>query len=420
MPHFVHSVRIHPDLVCVIGQIALLNKFDRVLVLDSPSHQLLSYDTTFQLGDFYLSTLCFRHTLFKESPVIPAMFLLHERKFQDHHREFFTVCKTLVPSLRSTSHPFVTDEERSIVNSISDVLPNVPQLRCWNHIFRDIRRWLRAHGAPSIDIAIYLEDVRGIFHLSSQKEYTEAVAEMKHKWSAPFYDYYCKNIQPDIRSIAHWAIEKYHVYNPYSGITTNQAESLNTVLKNLQEWQESPPDCMILALNYLQSYYRMEIMRGVHGTGNYHLHAQFKNLSNEPPFTEEVVYSPAEIVQRIKTKSFESSDGNSYLSSTQAVIKPTSQIERAQHVIAERKISFDPSLKTFTVLGSGDKPQAVKLFPKETCTCVSTVQCYHILAAKLSIGMQNLEHQRKPFNLSQLRKNARAKTEKNLAAKCQE
>lgn len=42
---------------------------------------------------------------------------------------------------------------------------------------------------------------------------------------------------------------------------------------------------------------------------------------------------------------------------------------------------FDSGLHTFTVLGSENKPQAVKLFPTPTCTCPSTSQCYHILAA---------------------------------------
>ena len=37
MPDFVHSVCVHPDLVCVIGQKALLNEFDQVLLLDTPS-----------------------------------------------------------------------------------------------------------------------------------------------------------------------------------------------------------------------------------------------------------------------------------------------------------------------------------------------------------------------------------------------
>lgn len=61
---------------------------------------------------------------------------------------------------------------------------------------------------------------------------------------------------------------------------------------------------MILALYYLQSYYKMEIMRGIHGMGNYHLHTQFKDLLNEPLFVEDEVYSPAEIVKRIKTNNF--------------------------------------------------------------------------------------------------------------------
>lgn len=62
------------------------------------------------------------------------------------------------------------------------------------------------------------------------REYSE-FAKMKSRWSAPFYDYCSKNIQPDITSTASWSIEEFKVYNPYSGVTTNQAESLNTVLK---------------------------------------------------------------------------------------------------------------------------------------------------------------------------------------------
>jgi len=79
MPDFLHTIRTHPDLVCVCGQRELLEDLERVLLLDLPSAQLLSYDTTFQLSDFYVSALCFRHTLFKEAPVITAAFLVHEK-----------------------------------------------------------------------------------------------------------------------------------------------------------------------------------------------------------------------------------------------------------------------------------------------------------------------------------------------------
>ena len=115
-------------------------------------------------------------------------------------------------------------------------------------------------ATPCQDISVYLSDIRDLFHLPTEEEYTSKLASMKQKWSAPFSDYYTNQIHPDVHSIARWAIESYGVYHPYSGVTNNQSESLNHVLKQLQEWCELPLDCMILALNHLQSYYKVEIV----------------------------------------------------------------------------------------------------------------------------------------------------------------
>ena len=75
-----------------------------------------------------MSVLCFRRVLFKESPVIPAAMLLHKRKFEEYDKEFLSTCKKLVQSLKSATCPLVTDEERSIVNAVGEVLPQIPQL----------------------------------------------------------------------------------------------------------------------------------------------------------------------------------------------------------------------------------------------------------------------------------------------------
>ena len=88
MPEFVHKIETYPDMLCVCGHKAILDQFDKVL-LHSPSPQLMSYDTTFQPGDFYVSVFTFCHTLFKESPVIPATFLIHEQKFPYCHEQLF-------------------------------------------------------------------------------------------------------------------------------------------------------------------------------------------------------------------------------------------------------------------------------------------------------------------------------------------
>ena len=102
----------------------------------------MSYDTTFQLGDFYVSVLTFRHTLFKESPVIPAVFMLREQQFQQCHEQLLQETLMHVPALNRTKHPLVLDEEKGIVNAVTGKLPGVTRLRCWNHIIRDGTRWL--------------------------------------------------------------------------------------------------------------------------------------------------------------------------------------------------------------------------------------------------------------------------------------
>ena len=57
----------------------------------------------------------------------------------------------------------------------------------------------------------------------------------------------------------------------------------------------------------------------------------------------------------------------------------SSQTSRANLVLTEDRISFDPKLGVFIVKNSKGKHHAVTLFPKQTCTCPSTAECYHII-----------------------------------------
>lgn len=122
---------------------------------------------------------------------------------------------------------------------------------------------------------MYLSDIKDFFHLPTQEEYNDTLKELAAKWSAPFYHYYQQQIHADINSIARWAIEPHGhgIYNPFSGVTSHQAESLNCVLKHLSDWREAPVDCMVLVFYYLQSYFQMEIYQGKQNLGCYHLYS---------------------------------------------------------------------------------------------------------------------------------------------------
>lgn len=229
-PGFVWKITTFPDLVCVCGLQELLDELDRVLLLDSPS-QLLSYDTTFQLGDFYVSPLLFRHVVFKQCPCIPAMFLIHERKFTATHKEILKACVERVPALVKAKCPLVTDKEKAIVNAIRTELPAVKVLHCWNHIFRDVRMWCRKHGAPAGDISLYCDHLFQLFHSPTELEYETRLEEQRQVWDSTFESYYMKEIHPDVcQSIGRWVLQEYHVYNPYSGVTNNQSESFNRLV----------------------------------------------------------------------------------------------------------------------------------------------------------------------------------------------
>ena len=110
---FVKVIRTHPDLIVVCGLDLILEEMEMVLHTQSTNSQLLSYDTTFQLGDFYVSPFLFCYTPFKTSPVIPAAFLIHERKFQACHEELMLHLLKAVPALSQSTHsvPLVTDDE---------------------------------------------------------------------------------------------------------------------------------------------------------------------------------------------------------------------------------------------------------------------------------------------------------------------
>ena len=90
----------------MIGQ-PLIDELETVLKL-STEPVMIHYGTVFNMGDFYLSTLIFKHTIFKNPPVILFGFLVHNRCYQDEHVKFM---KMIHPHLASKKGIIVTNWE---------------------------------------------------------------------------------------------------------------------------------------------------------------------------------------------------------------------------------------------------------------------------------------------------------------------
>lgn len=71
-------------------------------------------------------------------------------------------------------------------------------------------------------------------------------------WSSSFIEYFDEYIAPEVDNLAAFSVRSYcsEYFNDFSGITTNQSEGLNKLLKDLQQNKELPLDTVILCENH--------------------------------------------------------------------------------------------------------------------------------------------------------------------------
>ena len=67
------------DMTTVSALPEIVKTFTEILQSNASTQVLLVYYTTFNLGDFYVSPLVFRHILFEGTPWIPLVFLIDNR-----------------------------------------------------------------------------------------------------------------------------------------------------------------------------------------------------------------------------------------------------------------------------------------------------------------------------------------------------
>ena len=97
----------------------------------------MSYDTTFNLGDYYVSVLLFRNVELERDPIMPLAYAIHERKLKKSHNEIFSFLSESLPDLKTSKNVImVTDSEEAITSSFSVNFPQIPRFLCHNHILQ--------------------------------------------------------------------------------------------------------------------------------------------------------------------------------------------------------------------------------------------------------------------------------------------
>ena len=208
-------------------------------------------------------------------------------------------------------------------------------------------------------------------------------------------------------------------------------------MKQITMRKEKSADSLSLALYFLQCYFKNGVQRGLAGLGQYTLDKSFQGMSMDAEDMDlEDCYPPAEIVEKMvlvrkqtdRESNMTKMNGNEQIGAdemegddivdenekdeqdkgTTNNILQSSQVARAQIIVDNNKCIYQPEMKVFTVQGTCDV-HAVKLFPKQSCTCPAKSECYHVLSAKLYKGM-DLGKKQKKITMTQLRRNTRPRT----------
>lgn len=355
LPDFVWSVTTHPDLVVTFEIPEFLK------LVNECSTAYVTYDTTFNMGDFYLTSLVLQLSMFKEKPIIPLGFMMHERKFQRLHMEFcfHLACKLgkIVCTVVS-----VTDGEQGCFNALQKTFPDWHVLTCWNNILHDAEFWLKGSGACHAELSVYKTQLFEI--LSCETDTSVAMTESTYRktWSQSFETYYDTFLLPRVHSFLKGAMLKCGLDG--ENVTTNNSESMNAVMIRFNDWTEVSPDHLLLAMYRLQLSYGLRINKSRQSFGPY--------VPLQLDITELLILSECGSEEDISAK-----------------LPTAGSLEQIPDVISQAakllKVLHIPEQQVFNVASATGVVHVVRLFPQEHCTCPAGT-CCHVIAVCRSIG----------------------------------
>ena len=182
-----------------------------------------------------------------------------------------------------------------------------------------------------------------------------------------FARYFERNIEPKLECSWFWSIRGKCPYDEVNGLTTNQSEGFNFLLKDFQNWKEVPIDGLLMSLKLIQGFREEECRRGKMGLGNYSLKSKYKQFKtdaeNFQPRT--LVCHPKDIVNSIRNRDFIVHDFANDLMNKHA---SNSRIVRAKELVAQDLIAFLPRLGAFSVMDTNEI-HVVKVHLTESCSC---------------------------------------------------
>ncbi|EFX60896.1 hypothetical protein DAPPUDRAFT_275060 [Daphnia pulex] len=125
--NFMRKFEVFPDVKYACTHFGMVEEFEKLLNREDIPAIIVECDTTFNIGNYFVTWVTFRHTEFYDlpdnpMPTVGLACMIHTKKLQSSHEYFWNMLKDEIPSLQTAKNVLIcTDEEKSIVNAIQKI-----------------------------------------------------------------------------------------------------------------------------------------------------------------------------------------------------------------------------------------------------------------------------------------------------------
>ena len=126
---------------------------------------ILGIDPTFNLGEFSVTAMVYRHLMLQDkrgghSPLLLGPMLVHYQKQFQSYNYFLSTLVGLKPEIAAVK-AVGTDGEKNLVDAVVRNFPEAAHVRCFRHLKQNIESHLREQQFSSAAIVQYTRDIFG-------------------------------------------------------------------------------------------------------------------------------------------------------------------------------------------------------------------------------------------------------------------
>ena len=238
----------HPSAIHLARRVLASSSKDPLL------EQLISFDTTFECGDAYVTAITVRNIEIEGDPIFPVIFMFHENPSEEQHAMLWNVVERKLGLSKLINIPVACDREKAPIKAFKSAVPGGEKqlVFCHNHILRNVDFWLKKNGLTKNEIKLYKNEVLILLESTSKDEFAQWEVKFLSKWSLAFKEYYIAHLAEDIRSHAAKFIMKRFAAFKNKTLSNNISESLNRMMKVELHWKEHKLDFLFILLFQLQ------------------------------------------------------------------------------------------------------------------------------------------------------------------------